>query len=727
MSITFAKRILSPRSFLINQRRYGYVVLVPEIGEDLPNKNPLLSSDGLPEFNNITIENCLAAIGKQALEVEKTVQNVEKELSRPDKTVNVLEDVIAPLDEIGVQLETTWGIAKTLYMGNSSLMPTKSYIAINDRGRKANFAKFISAPIYHSISDARRGKGGNLTEVDNRLLDKFLLEGRLNGINLDEKKKSVLTAVTNKLGEERSKFQERVNLSTKRFYQTIDNYNIVKDFPQDLLQAISSNPLNPSRGPWQVGLQQPVYDKFLEHCNDRDLRWNVWQAYTRRASLFREKSLSNSVCAEEIRALRQQQAETLGFENYVQMSMETKMAGSVKNVQNLISDLLTSSRPAQETELEKLAEFASANGLQHNFEMYDIPFWKCKQLKSISAYDEDMIREYFPVNQVLGGLFELCENLFQIKFVERSVSVWHEDVKFYDIFDQTDGTQPISGFYLDLYSRENDKIRMQPTSGWMIGIRNRCKVSNISPLAALIFNFQIPLYGKPSLLSFRDVETLFKNFGKALQHLLTQVHYNELAGLSNIEWDVVEVSGLVMSHMLLHGNTLKKISSHYTTEQPLPDNLIEAIKMEKQHMAGFMLSRELYFTTLDLELYSKPQFWMDVVKELWPQFCLLPLDGRDSHVCSFTDIFSGDYAAAYFSHIWAKVIAADIYSNFYEVRNNEQNVEAVGKRFRDTYLSLGGSVHPSEVFRKFRGRDPSPKALLKTLGLNNFARKQQEE
>lgn len=698
---------------------------VPEIGEDLPNKNPLLSNDGLPEFNNITIENCLAAIGRQALEVEKSVQTVEDELNKPDNSVNILNDVIKPLNEIGVQLETTWGIAKTLYLGNSSLMPTKSYLAINDRARKARFSKYISAPILNTMSVLRNENKSGISETECRLIDKFVLEGKLNGVHLDEGKKSILTENANKLRQEKNKFQEKLDVSTRKFVHLIDNYSIVKEFPFDLLQAISTNPINPSKGPWQIKLQQPAYDKFLEHCNVRDLRWNVWQAYTRRSSIHREKNLSNSIHVEEIRYLRKQQAQTLGYSNYVDMSMETKMAGNLKNVQNLITDLLSSSRPAQETELQKLAEFAAANGCQHSFEMYDIPYWKLKQLKSLATYDEDMIREYFPVNKVLNGLIELSESLFHIKIVERSASVWHEDVKFYDIFDQNEGTKPIAGFYLDLYSRENDKIRLQPTSGWMVGIRNRCKVADISPLSALIFNFQVPLYGKPSLLSFRDVETLFKNFGTSLQHLLTQVDYNELAGLSNIEWDAVEVSGLVMSHMILHGNTLKKISGHYTTEQPLPDNLIEALKMEKKHMSGYMLSRELYLATLDLELYSKTNFWMDVVKELWPQFCLIPLDGKDSHVCSFSEIFSGDWPAAYFSHIWSRVIAADIYSNFYEVRNNEQNVQAVGKRFRDTYLALGGSVHPSEVFRKFRGRDPSPKALLKMLGLNNISSKQQ--
>lgn len=679
----------------------------------------------MPEFNNITIENCLAAIGRQALDVEKTVQTIEEEINKADGNVNVFDDVVKPLDEISVQLETTWGIAKALYLGNSSLMPTKSYIAINDRARKARFTKFVSAPIMNSMSAVRRQNAG-LTEAEGRLLDKYLVECKLNGVHLDENKKSILTTTTSKLAQKRAQYQERVDLSTKKFSHTIDNYNIVKDFPLDLLQAISSNPVNPSKGPWQVKLEQRTYEKFLEHCSVRELRWNVWQAYTRRASAHRERQLSNSVAVEEIRQLRKIQAETLGYASFVDMSMETKMAGSLKNVQNLITDLLVSARPAQETELQKLAEYAAANGCQHSFEMYDVPYWKFKQFKAITAFDEDMIREYFPINKVLNGLFDLCEDLFQIKIVERTASVWHEDVKYYDIFDQNSGTKPLAGFYLDLYSRENDKLRMEPTSGWMVGIRNRCQISDISPLAALIFNFQIPLYGKPSLLSFRDVETLFRNFGRSLQHLLTQVNYNELAGVSNVEWDVVDVSGLIMTHMILHGNTLKKISGHYTTDDPLPDNLIEAIKMEKQHMAGYQLCRELYHTTLDLELHTKSHFWLDIVKELWPQFCLIPLESKDSHVCSFSEIFSGSYPAAYFSHIWSRVIAADIYSNFYEVRHNEDNVKEVGKRYRDTYLSLGGSMHPSEVFRKFRGRDPSSRALIKMLGLNNLASKPKE-
>ncbi|KAG4074318.1 hypothetical protein HA402_008727 [Bradysia odoriphaga] len=231
MSITFAKKILSTRSLLINQRRYGYVVLVPEIGEDLPNKNPLLRSDGLPEFSNITIENCLATIGRQALEVEKTVQTVGEEITKADGNVNILNDVIKPLDESDVQLQTTWGLAKVLYLGNSSLMPTKSYMAIHDRACKAKFTKFVNAPILKSMSNARKNNDSGISDVECRLLDKYILEGKLNGVHLDEKKKAILTHTTIKLRDERSKFQEKLDISISEIQPCDRRLQHSKGFP----------------------------------------------------------------------------------------------------------------------------------------------------------------------------------------------------------------------------------------------------------------------------------------------------------------------------------------------------------------------------------------------------------------------------------------------------------------------------------------------------------------
>lgn len=692
---------------------------VPEIGEDLPDVNPLLRKDGLPEFNSLSIEKCVAVLGKQALDAEKCINNIEQTLSKPDNVqIDAFTDILNPIENVSAQLETTWGLAKTLYMGNSSVMPTKSYMSMHERARNASIAKFNS-PIITKALKQRRTDDQSLSEQNKRLLDKYLLESKLNGVELSEKDLSILQETMNQLQQEKTKFKDKLDISIKRFSHTITDYNLVREFPMEFLQSIAADPLNPSKGPWQIGLHENCYQNFMEHCQDRKLRWNVWQANIIKASGFTERLLMTSVHIEEIRFLRKSQAKILGFPSFAEMSMKTKMAGSVENIQTMIGNLLASARGAQERELADLQAFAEKNGFNARLEPYDIPYWRRKALRGIHNFDEELIREYFPLPKVLSGLFGIVETLFGIKIHERTdnVNTWHQDVKFYDIFNASNSEEPIAGFYLDLYSRENTKITHQGTAGWHIGIRNRCVQSKLCPLSALIFNFPIPLYGKPSLLPISDVRKLFTNFGRALQHLLTEVEHNEIAGCSNIEWDAVEICGNVLVHILHHPMTIKSISGHYTNDEQLPNTLIDAIQVQRQHFAGLDLSHELYLSAVDLELYTNNQFWGDIVKELWPQFMSLPMDKKDSHLCSFAAIMSGEWAAAYYSHIWSRLLAADVYSAFHEVGTNLTEVQAVGKRFRETFLALGGGCHPSEVFRRFRGRDPSPNALLKSLGL----------
>lgn len=351
---------------------------------------------------------------------------------------------------------------------------------------------------------------------------------------------------------------------------------------------------------------------------------------------------------------------------------------------------------------------------------WDIPYWKRKQRKTLFSFEENHVREYFPLPKVLSGLFDLSEKLFNITIKERTdIKAWHKDVKYFDIFEPH-SSSPISGFYLDLYSRKDEKLRTEENNGWMVSIRNHSFLSDTKPLASIIFNFQPPQNDKPSLLSFQEVRLLFHKFGFGLQHLLTRTKFSDVAGLSNVEWDAVEICGHVMSNWLYDTLTLQNISSHYESEEHLPTDVIENLKSLRQHMAGYDLSQQLYLSALDLELYSCDDFWLDVVKQLWPKFHVLPFEKHDSHPCSFTDIFSGEWPAAYYSQVWSRMIAADIYGAFHEAQGNEKQVMEVGKRFRDTYLSLGGSCHPSEVFRRFRGRDPSHKALLASLGLKQI-------
>lgn len=658
----------------------------------------------------------MAAIGKQTLEFEAGVKSIEEKLCT-EYSEDLFKNVFEPLEELGAPLDVTWGVSKTLYLGNSSLMPTKSYVAIHDRAKRARACKYNSNTIYEAVKKELSTEKNRSAEKS-RVLKKFNLEGKLNGLDLSGIQKVQLEENLSKMAFQKSKFKNKIDVATNNFVHRIHDPAVVRDFPIELLKAMSVDSNNYLNGPWSATLQPSIYRHVLEYCPDREIRWNMWQATVSRGSVSVNTEIETSVHLEEIRYLRRDIARLLGYSTFVDMSMETKMAGSLENIQNMFAMLLDHAKPAQENELKELYNFARDHKFEGaRIELWDVPFWRRRQCKELYGFEEDKFKDYFPLSKVLEGLFRLSEKLFDIVIKQRNnVSTWHKDVQYYDIFE-SHTSAPIAGFYLDPYARSDEKLRIFNSNGWMVGIRNHSKITHSKPLAALVFNFQPPTTDRPSLLTFKEVNHLFHKFGHSLQHLLTKAEYSEVSGVSNIEWDAVEASGYVFSHWLHNKDTLSSISSHVVNGDKLPEDMIEMLLNVNRHMAGLDLSRELYLSALDLELHSSKDFWLTIVKNLWPQYRCFPLDKIDSHPCSFTQIFIEEWAAAYYSHVWSRLIAADIYSAFHEVQGNENEILQVGKRFRDTFLALGGGCHPSEVFRKFRGRDPSPNALLKSLGL----------
>lgn len=726
--------------------RNGIPSSVPEIGEDLPHTDPHLRADGLPEFSHVTIEKCIATIGKQALDVEKTVQRCEALLQQPADpnapaaAVDLFADVLRPIEASEAQLEITWGLAKCLYLGNSSRMPTKSYMQINERARKARYNKFNSPQLYATVMAALDQPADTFDAQQRRLLEKFEREGRLNGVALAASERAVLYETMEKLRQLRARYQSNVDAAVRKFAHTIDDYAVVRDFPTDVLQSMAPDAAQPTEGPWTVTLAPSVYTRFLEHCAERPLRWTVWQAQTRKCSGFTDKALTNSVHLEEIRALRRRQAQLLGYETFADMSMATKMAGSVAEVRHVLDDLRSAARPAQQRELDELQAFAATAGGDKKaaaLEACDVPFWRRKLMRAQHRFDEDVIREYFPLPRVLDGAFGVFGDLFGVRIERRdAVSAWHADVQFYDVFEATPGGgggggEPIAGFYLDLYARDADKLRQR--NGNVVGVRQRdgggagqtTTAGRSIPLAALIFDFAVPLYGKPSLLGAGDVRALFARFGHGLQHLLTRVRYNDLAGMSNIEWDAVGVSAHVASGLLRNADVLTRLSGHFASGERLPVELAQSVGAAERTLAGWQLSQELYVAALDLELNARTAFWLEVVRDLWPKYQVLALDKRDAHPCSMVECVSGSWAAAYYGHVWSRVMAADVCEAFDEAAAEPGDAAAavrrVGQRYRETFLALGGARHAAEVFRQFRGRDPSTRPLLRALGLEGAA------
>lgn len=713
------KVLLSRSTFLKIPKRNGYFVLVPEVGDDSVEKYPLLGPDKLPDFKQITAERCVGAIARQTVEFEESVKALGKKV-KENENMNIFKDVLLPLEESYAPLEVTWGIAQLLYLGNLSRLPSKYYENIHERANIAKATKYVDMSIFTACKKTLENKKVELTDEQRRLLQKFIMEGRLNALELTEKQKSRLGYYHSVLLQKQAEYFQKLQIQSKKFAYTISDPNVIKGCSATFLQKVAVNPVDYTRGPWKLTLDSFVVKHFLEYCPQRQLRWILWEADVMKASLYDDALYQVSSALEEIREKRQLKAKLLGYQTYADLSMETKMADNLEKVTNTLEELRKIARPAQDEELEELNKFANENGLSDTIKMWDIDYWSREYRETKYNYNPSVIKEYFPLPTVLSGLFNFIEAMFSVKFVERPITeTWHKDVRFFDAYDLKESTnEPIGSFYYDPYSRPVDKNRLTDNIGWMIAIRRKSKYCGIKPLAALIFSFPAPINGQPSLLSFREVEALFQKFGHLLQYMLSKAECSETFGSSFMEWDAVNIPDYFLSNWLYEPSVLQKISGHWKTNDPLPIESIQSIRSIKTCHSGYYLCKKLYYSQLDLELHSSTDFWNNIVKRMWDKYFAIPLYKKDAHVCSFQSIFSGNAGAAYYSSLWSEIIAADLFSAYLEHPNKElQHQLDTGDKYRETFLRLGGIYPTNELFRRFRGRDPSEKALLKSLGL----------
>jgi len=447
------------------------------------------------------------------------------------------------------------------------------------------------------------------------------------------------------------------------------------------------------------------------------VREQLYRAFVTRAGE------ENAPLISRILTLKQEQAKILGFSTYAELSLERKMAKDVAAVDELTEMLLAKAMPAAQKELAELTSFAIANGFdQQKLALWDVPFWSERQSEQLFGFEEEELRPYFPLPKVLEGLFALTNRIFNIEIVEKpsEAPTWHPDVQFFHVNDADSGNH-IASFYLDPYARPEDKRG----GAWMDVCVGKSSVLERIPVAYLTCNGSPPVDGKPSLMTFSEVTTLFHETGHGLQHMLTTVPHKPAAGIEGVEWDAVELPSQFMENWCYDEATLYGMSGHYESGEALPKELYHKLCDQKSYQAGMTMVRQLYFGALDIELHHRyDPSAPDAVtpferqQQLAARFSVIPPLSDDRFLCGFGHIFAGGYAAGYYSYKWAEVLSADAYAAFEEAGlEDDVAVRAVGRKFRETVLSLGGGTHPSEVFKAFRGRDPSPDALLRHSGL----------
>ncbi len=688
----------------------------------------IFKSGELPDFHKFTTNRINKEFPIVIDKINLDFKNIEKFLSNYLNHKNLEWDkVINPLNEVNEVLRWSWGVISHLngVKNSESLREIYSKFLPEIINLSNKFGQ--SKIIYNSLVKLK--ETNNFDQIKNRILDKEILEMEHRGISLNFDDQKEFNTISEKLGKLSTNFSNNVLDATNDWFLILNDKSQIDGLPERVLELMAISALeylkkggeaDPKNGPWKLSLDIPTYTAFMTYANDRNLREKLYKAFVSRAS---EGEKNNSQIIEEILSLRTKQAKLLGYESWAELSLSTKMAKEIKNVETLLEELREPAFKTAKNEIKILNEFSKENGFPktETLQSWDISYWSELLRKEKLNLDQESLRPWFPLNDVLKGLFNLSEKLFDIKVIEASneAPTWNDDVLFFNILNKND--EKIASFYLDPYSRPESKRG----GAWMDECLNKNNIGrNTLPVAYLVCNQTPPSKDKPSLMSFDEVQTLFHEFGHGLQHMLTTVNLPQAAGINNVEWDAVELPSQFMENWCFHKNTLLNIAKHYETGESLSDENFEKLVKNRTFNCGMATLRQLHFAITDIRLHSnitsnQGKNSNEIRKEIARYTTVIEPIQEDKFLCCFSHIFAGGYSAGYYSYKWAEVLSADAFSMFEEADlENNQNIKDIGAKFKDTILSLGGSLSPLEVFKLFRGREPKTDSLIRHLGLS---------
>ncbi|MEM0552646.1 MULTISPECIES: oligopeptidase A [Aeromonas] len=676
--------------------------------------NPLLSMDSLPPFSQIQPDHVQPAVTQAIADCKQKIKDV---LAHTEP--HTWDSLIAPLEEVNDRLARIWSPVSHL----NSVLNSEPLRAAHDACLPllSEFQTYVGQheglyQAYLALSesdDFPRLGGAQRKEIQNTLRD-----FRLSGIGLPAEAQQRYGEIQARLSELASRFSNNVLDATQGWHKLVADEAELAGLPESVLAAARQMAELKGKEGWLFTLDIPSYLPVMMYADNRELRAEMYEAFTTRASDQGPNAgkWDNSAIMTELLTLRSELARLLGFANYAELSLATKMADKTSQVVDFLTDLAAKSLPQGKAELEEIRTFAAEQHGQSELAAWDIAYYAEKLKQHKFSISDEQLRPYFPANKVVKGLFEVVKRVFGMKVRERlGIDTWHPDVRFYDIFDSEDELR--GSFYLDLYAREHKR-----GGAWMdvcLGRRYRQDGSLQKPVAYLTCNFNGPVDGKPALFTHDEVVTLFHEFGHGIHHMLTRIDVAGVAGINGVAWDAVELPSQFLENWCWESEALAFISGHYETGEPLPADLLEKMLTARNFQAAMQMLRQLEFALFDFRLHQEfdpanPAQIPALLDEVRSQVAVMtpPAFNRFQH--SFSHIFAGGYAAGYYSYKWAEVLSADAFSRF-----EEEGIfnPATGQSFLQNILEKGGSKEPMELFRAFRGREPKVDALLRHSGI----------
>jgi oligopeptidase A len=679
-------------------------------------RNPLLDFSGLPHFSEIKPEHVAPAMDQLLGEVRTAMRQAENAPA-------TWEQFVRPLEDATERLSRAWGQVEHLHAVLDSPALRETYNAClpkitqlwTELGQNQHlFAKYRAlkaAAAFAQLAPARR-----------KLVDNALRDFRLGGAELPADLKPRYAAIQDELASLSAKFSENVLDATNYFSLFVDKERI-SGIPKDVLagarEAATKDETRTDGKPrWKFTLHMPSYWPVMQYAEDRALRETLYRASATRAAEFGKPEWDNTPLIGRILKLRKEDAQLLGYASFAEVSLVPKMAQTPKQVLDFLQDLADRARPFAERDLAELRTFAAGELGIGKLESWDLAYASEKLRARRYSFSDQEVKQYFPEPQVLPGMFQLVQNLYQIRVSETNAETWHEDVRFFDIHNAAG--ERIGQFYVDLYARDTKR-----GGAWMDGAisRRRGDAGIQHPVAYLNCNFARPVGAKPALFTHDDVITLFHEFGHGLHHLLTRVEDLGVAGINGVEWDAVELPSQFMENFCWEWDVLQHMARHVDTGAPLPRELFDKMLAAKNFQSGLATLRQIEFSLFDMRLHSDfdPEAGrsaLELLDEVRRGVAVVVPPAWNRFPNSFSHIFAGGYAAGYYSYKWAEVLSADAYSAFEEMRDSNGILDAgTGQRFRDEILAVGGSRPAADSFRAFRGREPRVDALLRHSGM----------
>jgi oligopeptidase A len=680
----------------------------------MDDDNPLLDFTGLPRFDLIRPGHVRPGIGALVQAARDAIEHVAKD-TRPATWANV----VAPTETSGDHLDRAWGAVRHLNAVVSTPAMRDAYNAAlpevtafyTDIGQDprwfARFRALDEGPAFAGLDDAQR-----------RVVHNALRDFRLGGAELPERDKARFKAVEEELATLAARFDDNVLDSENAWVHYVERAQDLAGVPADVVGAARADAAAEGRAGYKLTLRHPCYTPVMQYADDRALRATVYRASATLASdLGASPDWDNAGVVERILELRHEEARLLGYANFAELSLVAKMAQTPVEVLAFLRDLGHRARPFAQIEYDELLAFARDELGIADFAAWDLAYVAEKLKASRFAYSEQEVKQYFPEDRVLAGLFRVAETIYGISIRRAFVPTWHPTVRFFDIRDARGDL--VGQFYLDLYAREGKQ-----SGAWMDdAINRRYLLDRLQhPVAYLTCNFSEPRDGRAAHLTHREVTTLFHEFGHGLHQLLTRVDVAGVSGLQGVEWDAVELPSQFMENFCWEWDVLSPMSAHAATGAPLPRELFERMLAARNFGRGLAMLRQVELALFDMLVHSdyapagagRYDSARAVLEDVRREVAVVPRPSYDRFINAFGHLFAGGYAAGYYSYLWAEVMSADAFSLF-----EERGVLSpdIGARFRDEVLARGGSRPALESFVAFRGRPPSLDALLRHNGM----------